>query len=68
MMKNAPVIVLEESVQVEKNQHFAAEIIDFEIDVLGEPIRFHISVEHKQAKLSEIIPPARELSESCRWL
>lgn len=61
--KNVPVAVFEEPIHAEKNQHSATEIIDFEIVVFGEPMHFCICAENKQAKLSEIIPPARELCE-----
>ncbi len=62
-MKNAPVIVLDESVRIKNSHYLAVEVIDFEIDVLGEPIHFCINVEQKQAKLSDIIPLARTISE-----
>jgi Fe-S-cluster containining protein len=62
-MNNSSVIIPEESIQVEKNRRFAAEIIDFEIDVLDEPVRFRISLAQEQAKLSEIVPLARAISE-----
>jgi Fe-S-cluster containining protein len=62
-MDYVPVVVLEESVRIKNSHHSAEEIFDFEIDVLGEPVHFQISVERKQAKLTDIVPTARAIAE-----
>jgi Fe-S-cluster containining protein len=62
-MNSSPLLIPDEQAQSENSHNLVAAIYDLEIDVLGEPIHFHISVEQRQAKLSEIIPLARQLSE-----
>lgn len=55
-------MILGEPGQINNNCGSDAETISFELDILGEPVRFSISVAQKQARLSDIAPLARTLS------
>jgi len=55
-------MILGEPGQINNNCGSDAETISFELDILGETVRFSISVAQKQARLSDIIPLARTLS------
>ncbi|MGD2093606.1 MAG: YkgJ family cysteine cluster protein [Phycisphaerales bacterium] len=59
MIGNPAVMKLSDSNQ---NTNGSIETISFDLDVLGEPMHFSISVTQKQAKLSDITPLARTLS------
>ena len=62
MIENPAVMVLCEPGKINNNCSGRAETISFELDILGETVRFSISVAQKQARLSDIAPLARTLS------
>ena len=62
MIENPPLMILSEPGKISNNCDSGVETISFELDILGEPVRFSISVAQKQAKLSDIAPLARTLS------
>jgi len=62
MIENPAVMILSEPGEINNNCSSGAETISFELDILGEPVRFSISVTQKQARLSDIAPLARTLS------
>ena len=62
MVENPAMMILSESSGISNNCDSGAETINFELDILGEPVRFSISVAQKQARLSDIAPLARTLS------
>ena len=62
MIENPAVMILSEPGEINNNCSSRAETINFELDILGEPARFSISVAQKKARLSDIAPLARTLS------
>lgn len=55
-------MILSEESQINNTCGGGVETISFELDILGEPVRFSISVAQKKARLSDIAPLARTLS------
>ncbi len=62
MTENPAVMILSEPGEINNNCSSGAETISFELDILGETVRFSISVAQKKARLSDIAPLARTLS------
>ncbi len=62
MIENPAVMILGKPGKIGSNCNSGVETISFELDILGEPVRFSIRVAQKQAKLSDIAPLARTLS------
>ena len=62
MIENPAVIILKEPGQINNNYGIGVKTICFELDILGRPAHFSISVAQKQIKLSDITPLARALS------
>ena len=61
MAENLPITVLGESDDPSILGN-GVEIIDLDLDILGEPLRFRIAVREGPAKLSDIVPLARVIS------
>ena len=62
MIENPAVMILSEPGEINNNCDSGVENISFELDILGEPVRFNINVAQKQARLSDIVPLVRTLS------
>jgi len=62
MIKNQPMMILNEPGEIYDNDANGLKTINFELDIIGRTTRFSICVMQKQAKLSDIIPLARKLS------
>ncbi len=62
MIENPAVMILSEPGEINNNCDSGVETISFELDILGEPVRFGINVAQKQARLSDIVPLVRTLS------
>ncbi len=62
MIENSAVMILSEPGKINNNCSGRVETISFELDILGETVRFSITVAQKQARLSDIVPLARTLS------
>ena len=62
MIDNPPITLLDNAGQTQNSSDCGAEIIEIELDILGEPVHLRISAEQRQAKLADIVPMARKLS------
>ncbi len=62
MIENPAVLTLGKPGKINNNCDSGAKNISFELDILGETVRFDINVAQKQARLSDIAPLARTLS------
>jgi len=62
MIENLPITLLDNTGQTQNSSDCGAEIIELELDILGEPVHLRISAEQRQAKLADIVPMARRLS------
>ena len=60
MADNLPIMILDGSQKLQ-NSSSGAKIIGLEFDVLGQPLRFRISVTRTQARLADIVPLARTI-------
>lgn len=62
MIKNGPMMILNEPGEINNNNANGQKTIGFELDLIGQPTYFSICVAQKQATLSDITPLARMLS------
>ncbi len=62
MIENPGALTLGKPGKIGSNCDSGVEIISFELDILGETVRFDINVAQKQVRLSDIAPLARTLS------
>ena len=62
MFENPPLMVLGERERIDNSFGCKVETFSFELDILGEPVRFRINVADRHARLSDITPLARALS------
>lgn len=57
-----PIWVLSESERAENSGQSNGEVVSLELDYLDEPLHFCIGVAQEQARLADIVPPARTVS------
>jgi len=62
MIENPAALTLGKPGKINNNCGNGVETISFELDILGETVRFGINVAQKQARLSDIVPLVRTLS------
>jgi len=61
MVENLPITILDNSQETNHHKGDTA-IIGLELDIFGEPVHFRIGVAQGQARLADIVPPARMVS------
>ncbi len=65
MVENSPIMVLGKS-EKPSNLINGVEVINLDLDILGEPLHFRIAAWERPAKLSDIVPLARIISSEIR--
>ncbi len=62
MNDESPIILLDETTTNKSRQNTSVNIIELELNILGESVCFYIAVMDRQARLADIVPLARLLS------
>ncbi|UCC99982.1 MAG: hypothetical protein JSW66_08885 [Phycisphaerales bacterium] len=63
MIENRALILLDESDRAGNAPGSSPQMMSFELDMLGEPLSFRIQIARKHARLSDVAPLARTLSD-----